>query len=56
LKPSRANHFDKDISRHIEGINSKVLEMTNERKLILTDIQQWLKPIVIILNHYLVVN
>jgi glutamine synthetase len=32
----------KDISRHIEGINSKVLEMTNERKKanILTDAQQ----------------
>jgi glutamine synthetase len=32
----------KDISRHIEGINSKVLEMTNERKKanILTDGQE----------------
>jgi glutamine synthetase len=37
----RANHFDKDISKHIEGINSKVLEMTNERKAnVLTDGQE----------------
>jgi glutamine synthetase len=32
----------KDISKHIEGINSKVLEMTNERKKanVLTDGQE----------------
>jgi glutamine synthetase len=39
----------KDISKHIEGINSKVLEMTNERKKanVLTDGQEMAEAIVI---------